>query len=761
MKSKLTAVLMLMLLLLAFAASGEEAAVETGTVYTFENEKLILTVNEKDLGLTVTEKETGYVLTSAVDPSIKMGSAWKGFVSSTLTIEYTEGTATGTKKADIYSFAPEITATPLETGVDAVVDFTAIGQRIRLEIRLLEDSFTITVPDGGIEEYEFIKPEDLEKAQKEADEAYQQAAALAASNGEPMPAAPAPVDPEALPKSKTAICGLYLAPLFGATHLDEKEGYLLVPDGAGALIDFTDGEGEDEPTFTKRVYGMNIGVDKPIRSKLARDEHEVTLPLYGISNTTDQVGVLAVIESGAEAAQIMANPSEYKNLKFNWATAYFNIREVYLAQLTRSKSLEKREADAYIREMSMRYYILSGEDSTYSGMARRYKKALEDEGFFDDSCDVSYRTRLDFLGGETKEQLLGYGVEKMTTVSQMNEIYTSLTEKGVSEPLVIYRGWRDGGLTLSLGDDDVSLEGALGDEDELTEFANDVREAGGKFLLEIDPVKANPENSYNMRSGIVKNLGQTVAQENTGKSMFPYLYYVTPWNTAEILEEASDEWAEHVDGFALTTVPNVLFSHYSGGENHMRGETMEIYREAISDMEGELAMENPFAAHYGDMNYYLDLPLSGSSFSYVSQEVPFVSMVLSGHVPVYTTWLNFESNRDQALLKLVEYGVYPSYLLTYEDVQGLNYTNSNEIYSAKWTFLEDTILETEEMLRGVFAHTEGASMIDHEQLMRNFVRVTYDNGVQIYVNYRKSEMTFDGVHVPAESFVIVKGGEVQ
>ena len=36
--------------------------------------------------------------------------------------------------------------------------------------------------------------------------------------------------------------------------------------------------------------------------------------------------------------------------------------------------------------------------------------------------------------------------------------------------------------------------------------------------------------------------------------------------------------------------------------------------------------------------------------------------------------------------------------------------------------------------------------------------VTYDNGVSIYINYSESDITADGVTVPALAYQIVAGG---
>ncbi len=40
-------------------------------------------------------------------------------------------------------------------------------------------------------------------------------------------------------------------------------------------------------------------------------------------------------------------------------------------------------------------------------------------------------------------------------------------------------------------------------------------------------------------------------------------------------------------------------------------------------------------------------------------------------------------------------------------------------------------------------------------LENNITRVTYDNGLKVYINYDSSDQTADGVKVPAMSYEVV------
>lgn len=706
MKSKLICCLFILALLLS-------SAFALADVYTVENDALVLSIDEATLDMTITDKATGKTLKSGVDANgTGTNKSWTGFLASTVVIDVSEGTAVTTKNYDIHSSAVNVAFTALENGADAVVDFPDVCQKIKVEIRLENDSVSVTVPAEGIEEY-----------------------------------------------GEHSICGVYLAPAMGASYLDETEGYMFVPEAAGAIIGFSDGNGIGNTPFSKRVYGANIGVEKSVLTELNRPAEQITIPVYGIARTEEGVGYLAVIENGEEASEIMAYPGGVTT-KYNWVAAHFTLREKYIAQTTRTLGLSKREASPYLRDMTVRFFVLTGDEASYSGMARRYRAYLEETGGISDA-DTTYRPRIDFLAAESSQMLLWNSVEVMTTARQAEEILSDYMDSGLTPPVVFYRGWQSGGLSYALGSGEVTLEKALGDREDVIALSGALREKGGKFFMEIDPVKANTDRMYNMRVDIVRTIGQTIAEYQTGKDLFGIFYYLTPNRTAEILRAAENEWGKHVDGLALTTMPNILYSYYSNGENHMRGETHESYLNAMKAASCMLAMENPLAGYYAQSDLYLDMPLSTTSYSFLSAEVPFLPMVLSGHIPYYSNWLNFESNQQKALLKMVEYGAYPSHIVTGEDVQELLNTNSSDIFTAKHTVMKESILKIDQTLSALYAEIGASRITDHEILARDAVLVTYENGNQVLVNYRKSAYTHEGNEVPGQSFAVLKGGAAE
>lgn len=119
-------------------------------------------------------------------------------------------------------------------------------------------------------------------------------------------------------------------PFLGSSYGADIDGYMLIPDGTGALIRFLE-PANYVSTYAARVYGPDAGVENYSYGGYAyiKEESQAFMPIYGIVHGAGQNGFLAVVESGAEYASIVATPALTNN-PYNWAAARFEYRpEVY------------------------------------------------------------------------------------------------------------------------------------------------------------------------------------------------------------------------------------------------------------------------------------------------------------------------------------------------------------------------------------------------------------------------------------------------
>lgn len=131
----------------------------------------------------------------------------------------------------------------------------------------------------------------------------------------------------------TYISSISVFPFMGYSFLDKQEGYMLIPDGNGALIDLDNKEGRYVTGFSQMIYGSDSGfVESDTKTYLweeldmLQDASQVIAPVFGMAHTKDQKGYLAIVEKGEKRAYIEAQPNGAM-VNYNRCFARFLIRD--------------------------------------------------------------------------------------------------------------------------------------------------------------------------------------------------------------------------------------------------------------------------------------------------------------------------------------------------------------------------------------------------------------------------------------------------
>lgn len=684
-----------------------------------ENAKFRLYVNEESLAIVVEDKTTGAFMESS--PSYNDGKnnkTWTAYLNSALVLTMISGN-NDTKQADLIRDNVEKKITYTKDGFTAQVYWTKYEFGMTLQVALTEDGLTVCIPDESI---------------VEDGEDYQ-------------------------------IGTICIYPCLGLSYLDEKEGYMLIPDGNGALIYLDDKEGRFNTGFTAMVYGSDVGFSDSSSANLLWDRYQmitqanqVIAPVWGIAHTKDGMAYLAVIEEGAERASIEANPNGV-TLDYNRAYAKFILRKLYTqptSNNTSSGSFHMVEADRSHSDLKIHFLFLTGENANYAGMATAYREYLLETGTLTVPEQMKYRTRVDFLGTEREEFIIGTKAVVMTTVEDIYDIYASLKEVGVTDLFTVYKGWQKGGL-YNIPISSYKADSKIGGTKKLTQLIQDAKDADIAFYLYSDALRINPDEQ-NATFNVVKKVNKKRYEESTYKDVYETFIYLTPARSNTLLDKFIRSYTKQgADALCLAGVTNTLFTYSYGGKFYSRYECADSYANMIAqaDKEVSLVLEQPSAYLWSDMEAFLDMPLYASDYIYEDESVPFLSMVLKGIVPVYSEYVNFEANKEEFFLKLVETGTYPSFYITKESSADLIYTNSSDIYSSQYEVYEKEIAEYTEKLKAVNEAVADAVMTGHEILENDVRIVTYSNGVKIYLNYSKSDQTVDGISLEKMSYKVV------
>jgi hypothetical protein len=677
-----------------------------------ENSRYLMYLDEKTLGISIEDRETNFTYSSVIKDE-KSNPSWQGFLNSGVSVEFYTQKSTMPERVDLIGGTPAITYSYYTDGFDALLSYEAYEFQMTVEVRLTEDGMTAGVKKDSIAEGETYK-----------------------------------------------LGAVYLYPMFGATKLGEETGYMFVPEGAGALIDLKDNNSRYKTPYTKKIFGDNIGIDKFAVSEFGRpsvtEPEPVTMPVFGMVYTEEQQGFLGIAEDGRYNAQILAYPNGVIT-EYNWITAKFIFREVYTKQTTASTGVPSYEKDPYMRDIKIHYKLVSGDQANYTGLAKAYQTYLLQKGDLKKQEDT-FEMKLDFFGADSKKWFIYDVVVPMTTVEQMGDILQDLSENGIKNILPVYFGWQSKGISLNYGSGNFKLEGKLGKKKELFSLIEKQRENNIDIALQQDFLKANPGRFYNTSKDIVKGINQIIVEEPTNASVFKTMYYLTPAKAISHAEKFADYYSgSAVHDVALTSAGNMLFSCYAGGKIYSRGDTAEKIQKIGEELnEFNLSFEKPNAYLWKYTMRYFDMPMATSNYAYLSKEVPFLPIVIKGYIPYWASDSNFEANEKLFFLKMVEYGAYPSFLVTKESPSRLRNTNSSYIVTSQYEVLKDTMKDYYERIGEALRLVEGVPIKAHDYLTDNIVSVVYENQVEIIVNYSKDDYIRGGIMVPAMSFTVNK-----
>lgn len=705
---------MLFLAACPFAGAEEAPALPEGYEPIAENSRFNLYLKRDTLALIVESKESGRLLYSTVQnpDEMKDNATWKGFYQSGLVMEYLDGVKTIPLQADFINTASEIDLTLTGDGYTAKVTYPDISISYEVTLKMDELGFSVSIPRDRIVEG----------------------------------------NPDAY-----AVASFYVYPFMGYSYLGEDTGYMIIPDGQGALIELKDNEERFSSPFDRAVYGTNIGVEASVYSDWSMDAEQVLLPAFGMVHEDDGMAVLGFIENGDAAARIMAYPNGVR-MKFDWVCAKYLYRLVY-SQPTgpNSSTISMRTEHARDIDIQQQFLLEDGDRASYAGLACALREYMTEKGYFGEADPTTFDIAVDFLGAETENYVLGKLSVPMTTFSQAAEILEDLAERGVSGISVTCRGWQEGGLSGALPTDAYAPAGSLGGSGGLQQLIERAGKLGDRLSLEADFLHLNIETHPLLFYSSFKMItSQTWSRPTFGK-VYDTMYLLSPAKTLEIGRNTLNQLARHgVPGVSLIGITSLMSDYYESDHYQDSARMMTEYEtlveEAAEQLEASLSQANCYLWRHAAA--LKKMPITGSNYSYVKRDIPFLAIAVSGKIPFYTEYMNFQANTHRYFLHLVEQGNRPTFLLTAEDPIKLQNTNSNDMYSSRYELYQELIPAWYQELKALHDQLGASQIVDHVS-EGDLVRVTWSNGVRVYLNFGDRAGSMDGVSLEKGEYKVV------
>lgn len=561
---------------------------------------------------------------------------------------------------------------------------------------------------------------------------------------------------------------------FGAAGTEE-EGYMLVPNGSGSLINFNNGKTGTSP-YSEYVYGLDpLSAEYTVRENTT----DTKLALYGIFRKDS--AVFATIEDGASYALLTAYVSGKVN-EYNFVYPTFVVRgndKLSMFGTTGNEAdIPIVETNHYDADLTVKYTMLTEENADYSSAANYYRDRLVREGKLtaEETTGDDLKFYYDVLGGVGMTKFfLGtqyQGMYAMTTFEEAEDIYTDLYDSGITKQVMNFQGWMNRGYYHDVANK-IKIPHALGGKSDLEVLSSRMAADGNTFYADVAFQKITfiskrysygNETSRYYGAGYVAEFGlvnPATLRQTSGLGYEENHYYLI---SPKFLHRYTDAFAKKIgkydiSGISLRDLGNELHSDKKRTHIIDREAALDVVTAALGDMKDTgksilLNAGNDYAFSYADD--MINVPLSSNDYYIIDETVPFYEMLIHGYIDYAGSVINLSDTYEKSdiVLNLVENGAAPHFMFSWENSSDIKTTALNRFYSTSYENWKDDAVAIYNEVNGALKYVTGAAMIKHETLDSGVKAVTYSNGVVIYINTGNSDKTVNGVTVPAKGYLV-------
>ncbi len=561
---------------------------------------------------------------------------------------------------------------------------------------------------------------------------------------------------------------------FGAAGTEE-EGYMLVPNGSGSLINFNNGKTGTSP-YSEYVYGLDpLSAEYTVRENTT----DTKLALYGIFRKDS--AVFATIEDGASYALLSAYVSGKVN-EYNFVYPTFVVRgndKLSMFGTTGNEAdIPIVETNHYDADLTVKYTMLTEENADYSSAANYYRDRLVREGKLraEETTGDDLKFYYDVLGGVGMTKFfLGtqyQGMYTMTTFEEAEDIYTDLYDSGITKQVMNFQGWMNRGYYHDVANK-IKIPHALGGKSDLEALSGRMAADGNTFYADVAFQKVTfiskrysygNETSRYYGAGYVAEFGlvnPATLRQTSGLGYEENHYYLI---SPKFLHRYTDAFAKKIgkydiSGISLRDLGNELHSDKKRTHIIDREAALDVVTAALGDMKDTgksilLNAGNDYAFGYADD--MINVPLSSNDYYIIDETVPFYEMLIHGYIDYAGSVINLSDTYEKSdiVLNLVENGAAPHFMFSWENSSDIKTTALNRFYSTSYENWKDDAVAIYNEVNGALKYVTGAAMIKHETLDSGVKAVAYSNGVVIYINTGNSDKTVNGVTVPAKGYLV-------
>ncbi|MBR1685641.1 MAG: hypothetical protein IJ708_10945 [Clostridia bacterium] len=536
--------------------------------------------------------------------------------------------------------------------------------------------------------------------------------------------------------------------LFSAT--DTAQGFFLYPDGCGAIMEFTDFAHYREPAKLYSVYG-DYQRQPTLLDMFSQEAADTLFPVFGMNRAGH--GLMAIIEDGAETARISVNSSN-NIIGINYLFANFQYRRSFEDKRVTTRDIKVFDKEDIKVDYQMRILFMEEDDPTYSTMALTWRDYLLEKGVVR-RVETSPTVAIDLFMNAPEEGLIFDTPRTVTTLQQARDILTALNSLGVENIRASVKGWTRGGYGKT--PDRFPINGAIGKDSDLKALLDTAGEIGATLSLTANFMEAKADQrGYSHRNDVVYTGNHTILTD-----LDETVFLLSP----DVAKDKFDTFLSKASTFALGAVRLERIGQYVGynyatNRYFTAADALNVYLAMLDEAKaalGTVETEGGNTCLLGHADFFTRVPYEDAGYQFTTTSVPFYQIALHGLVDYAGEPGNLSSDLEREVLRWVEMGYTPYFELTYDNTEELMYTDYQSLFSAQYSAWQDRVAwAAKQFTEGPLAALHDQMMTEHLRVSDTLIKVTYENGTVVYVNYASEPASIDGVTVDAMGWTAVE-----
>ncbi|WP_053985970.1 DUF5696 domain-containing protein [Niameybacter massiliensis] len=557
-----------------------------------------------------------------------------------------------------------------------------------------------------------------------------------------------------------------------ASSEDVKDGYIMVPDGAGALFELNSYNAA-YPQYSRPVYD-NTYYDQMYQMPTFKED--IHMPVFGMTYGKDENathGFMGIIESGAELATVNVrlgtNDISTGGSVNNKVYPSVDVMQYSRVKLMGPYSDNDSRYLASTGKIDMDYtvrYKLFNDSVTYFDMANTYKEYLTEKHGLTQNYVTEPKMYIDMLGALTiPARIAGVPYDKtisMTTYEQAQAIVEELSDMNL---VLNYEGAFFGGEKTGL-QSKASLVKENGSKKEFDALVQAVEASNDQIFFGTDlmtikdtsyPFSAKVHGLYNYDS---KPVAIYDYDYTTGKYSpeFEPTYRMHPKFFGDIVNRFV-KGTEGINNISVGDVPNTYYANYKEEEILTPVQANVMIENGLAQLSENkvLAFNNPNMNTLPYCDYAVNISRESSNYGTMYSSIPFRQLVMNGLVEYTTLNVNMsKESKDYYLLQALEVGSYPKFTISATNQDVLKDSQYREYLSVDYNTLKPEMEALYSEYSEAFNTIGTREIKNHRMLEAGAFETEYANGTKVLVNYNPYPVQVEGRTIDAVGYEIIK-----